>query len=150
MADDEMADEMNDVMSLIVNRDDLSVLNDAIHATGLQDMFHNDGPFTVFAPTDAAFADYFGEMGMTADDLLGDVDALTALLQAHVVAGSDDSAMVMGMDGQSFTTLAGNELSVSVAGDTVTVGDATVLEYDVTADNGVIHVIDTVLTPPAS
>ena len=151
MSDDDMSDEMsmNDVMSRIVDRDDLSVLDDAIHAAGLQDALHDGGPFTVFAPTDEAFTAYLGEMGMTADDVFADTATLTTLLQAHVVEGSDDAAMVMEMDGQAFTTLAGNELAVTVDGDTVMVGDATVLEYDLTADNGVIHVIDTVLTPPA-
>ena len=148
MADDDMAD-MNDVMSLILNRDDLSILDDAIHAAELNDTFHNDGPFTVFAPTNAAFEAYLGDMGMSVDDVLADTEALTALLQAHVIAGTDDSAMVMEMAGQSFTTLAGNELAVTVDGDTVSVGGATVTDYDLTADNGVIHVIDTVLTPPA-
>ena len=153
MADDEMADDdmtdMNDVMSLILNRDDLSILDDAIHAAELNDTLHNDGPFTVFAPTNAAFEAYLGDMGMSVDDVLADTEALTTLLQAHVVAGTDDSAMVMDMAGQSFTTLAGNELAVTVDGDTVSVGGATVTEYDLIADNGVVHVIDMVLTPPA-
>jgi pentapeptide MXKDX repeat protein len=151
MSEEEMSDEMtvNDLVSRITARDDLTVLDQAIHAAGLQDTLHDDGPFTIFAPTDAAFEVYLGQMGMNADEVLADTDALTALLQAHVVAGSDDSAMVMGMDGQSFTTLAGTELTVTVDGETVMVGDATVVEYDVAADNGVIHVIDTVLAPPA-
>ena len=153
--DDEMSDDMddemsmNDVMSRIIERDDLTVLDDAIHAAGLEDTLHTGGPFTVFAPTDEAFAAYLGEMGMTADDVFADVDALILLLQAHVVDGTDDAAMVMDMDGQSFTTLAGNDLTVTVDGDVVMVGDATIVEYDIVADNGVIHVIDTVLTPPA-
>jgi uncharacterized surface protein with fasciclin (FAS1) repeats len=136
-------------MSLIVNRDDLTVLDEAIHAAGLNDVLHDDGPFTVFAPTDDAFAAYLGDMGTTAEDVLADVDALTVLLQAHVVAGTDDAAMVMGMDGQSFTTLAGNELAVAVDGESVMIGDAMIVEYDLLADNGVIHVIDTVLAPGA-
>ena len=151
MADDDMADDMsmNDLMSRIIDRDDLTVLDDAIHAAGLQDALHEGGPFTVFAPTDEAFAAYLGEMDMSADEVLADTDALTTLLQAHVVEGSDDAAMVMDMNGQAFTTLAGSELTIIVDGDTVMVGDATVVEYDIAADNGVIHVIDTVLTPPA-
>jgi uncharacterized surface protein with fasciclin (FAS1) repeats len=152
MSDDEMSDDMsmNDVMSIIVGRDDLTVLDEAIHAAGLQDTLHTGGPFTIFAPTDAAFAAYLGEMGMTAGDALADTAALTNLLLAHVVEGTDDAAMVMDMNGQSFTTLAGNDLTVSVDGDIVMVGDATIVEYDIVGDNGVIHVIDTVLTPPAS
>ena len=148
MSDDDMAD-MNDVMSVIIGREDLSVLDDAIHAAGLNDALHNDGQFTVFAPTNAAFEAYLGEMGMSAEDVLADTETLTALLQAHVVAGTDDSAMVMDMAGQSFTTLAGNELDIVVDGDVVMVGGATVTEYDLSASNGVVHVIDTVLTPPA-
>jgi uncharacterized surface protein with fasciclin (FAS1) repeats len=148
---DEMSDEMsmNDLMSRIIDEGDLSILDDAIHAADLQDTFHTEGPFTVFAPTDAAFEAYLGEMGMTAEDALGDVDALTELLLAHVVDGTEDAAAVIGADGSSFTTLAGTELAVAVDGDTATVGGATVIETDLTADNGVIHVIDTVLAPPA-
>ncbi|MCB0993590.1 MAG: fasciclin domain-containing protein, partial [Acidimicrobiales bacterium] len=151
MADDEMADDMamNDVMSVITSRADLSVLDEAIHAADLQDLLHTGGPFTIFAPSDDAFAAYLAEMDMTAEDVLGDPEALTALLQAHVVEGADDSAMVMDMDGSSFTTLAGTELVVSVDGETVMVGDATIVDYDITADNGVIHIVDQVLAPAA-
>jgi uncharacterized surface protein with fasciclin (FAS1) repeats len=60
----------------------------------------------------------------------------------------EDSEMVMGMDGQTFTTLNGAPLEVTVDGETVMVGDATVLRYDLSASNGVIHVIDSVLIPP--
>jgi len=151
MSDDDMTDddmsEMNDLMSLITAQGDLTVLDDLIHDAGLNDTLHNDGPFTVFAPTDAAFAAYFGSMGMTAEELASDADALAALLRAHIVDGADDAEMVMGMDGQSFTTLNGNQIDVLVDGDTVTVGGATVLEYDIAAGNGVVHVIDMVLAP---
>jgi pentapeptide MXKDX repeat protein len=151
MADDEMADdemaEMNDLMSVIIGQGDLNVLDELIHAAGLNDTLHNDGPFTVFAPTDAAFAAYFNAMGMTAEDLATDADALADLLRAHIVDGTDDAEMVMGMDGQSFPTLAGSQIDVLVDGDTVTVGGATVLEYDIAAGNGVVHVIDMVLAP---
>ena len=151
MEDDAMEDDamesMNDLMSTIVNRSDLSILDEAIHAADLQDTFHDDGPFTMFAPSDAAFEAYLGEMAMTAEELLGDVDALTALLQAHVVSGVEDSTMVMTLDGQTVTTLAGTDLAITVDGQTVMVGAATVVEYDVTADNGVIHIIDQVLVP---
>jgi pentapeptide MXKDX repeat protein len=150
MADDSMADDMADdsgVVSVIAGRDDLSVLVTAIQAAGLGEALHGDGPFTIFAPTDAAFEAYLGDMGMTAEDVLADTAGLTALLQAHVVAGNDDSAMVMSMAGQSFTTLAGTPLAVTVDGDTTMVGNATIVEYDLTASNGTVHVIDTVLAP---
>jgi uncharacterized surface protein with fasciclin (FAS1) repeats len=150
MGDDEMSDgamsDMNDLMSVIIAQGDLTVLDELVHAADLQGTLHDDGPFTVFAPTDAAFDAYFDSMGMTAEDLASDVDALTDLLSAHIVDGIDDAEMVMGMDGQSFTTRAGSRLDVSVDGDTVMVGGATVLDYDIAADNGVVHVIDTVLS----
>jgi uncharacterized surface protein with fasciclin (FAS1) repeats len=146
MADDEMS--MNDVQSLITGRSDLTVLDAAIHAAGLDAALHDEGPFTVFAPTDEAFAAYLGEMGMTVDEVLADVDGLTRLLQHHVVAGNETADMVVSMTEMPFTTLAGTELPVTVDGDTVMVGEATVIETDLAADNGVVHIIDTVLTPP--
>lgn len=155
MSDDEMSDDesmsetMNDLMSQISSRSDLSVLDTAIHAADLQDTLHDEGPFTIFAPSDAAFEAYFGEMSMSAEDAVADTEALTTLLLAHIVSGTSNSAVVAGLDGQTMESLAGGQLDISVDGETVMVGDATVIEVDLTADNGVIHVIDTVLTPPA-
>ena len=150
MSDDDMAEAMNDLMSVIIGRGDLSILDDAVHAADLQDVLHDEGPFTIFAPTNAAFEAYLGQMGMSADEALADADTLAALLQAHIVSGTNDASMVVDLAGGTLTTLAGTELAITVDGDVVTVGDATVLEVDVVADNGVIHVIDTVLSPPAS
>jgi uncharacterized surface protein with fasciclin (FAS1) repeats len=73
---------------------------------------------------------------------------LQAILGYHVVTMMEDSEMVMSMDGQTFDTLNGAPLDVTVDGETVLVGDATVVRYDLSASNGVIHVIDTVLIPP--
>ena len=73
--------------------------------------------------------------------------ALTALLQNHIVNENESAEMVMGMAGQAFTSAAGNPLEVTVDGDTVMVGEATVERYDLTASNGVVHVIDAVLVP---
>jgi uncharacterized surface protein with fasciclin (FAS1) repeats len=72
---------------------------------------------------------------------------LQAIIGYHIVNMMDDSAMVMGMAGESFTTASGQPLEVTVDGDTVMVGEATVLRYDLMAANGVIHVIDKVLIP---
>jgi pentapeptide MXKDX repeat protein len=146
MSADTMSEE-TDVVSVIAGRDDLTTLVAAIETAGLGDALGGAGPFTIFAPTDAAFEAYFGEMGMTADDVLADAAGLTALLQGHVVAGNDDAAMVMDMADQSFTTLAGTSLAVTVDGDTTMVGNSTIVEYDLAAPNGVVHVIDSVLDP---
>jgi uncharacterized surface protein with fasciclin (FAS1) repeats len=139
--------EEADIVDTAIAAGDFTTLVAAVQAAGLEATLRGDGPFTVFAPTDAAFQTYLGEMGMTADDVLADPAALTALLQAHVVAGDDDSAMVMSMADQSFTTLAGTPLAVTVDGDTTMVGNATIVEYDLAASNGTVHVIDAVLAP---
>lgn len=144
----EMSDEMtDDVLMTAMQRDDLTTFVAAVEAAGLGGTLRGSGPYTIFAPSNDAFLDYLGEMGMTADEALADGAALRALLEHHVVEGDDDAEMVMGMAGQSFTTLAGGELQVTVDGDIVMVGDATILRYDLHATNGIVHVVDRVLVP---
>ena len=152
MSDDEMSDEEmaaadGDLLTTASTRDDLTTLVAAVEAAGLAAALSGEGPFTVFAPNDDAFEDYLGEMGMTEEDALADTEFLSTLLQGHVVEAGDDSAMVAGMVDNPFVTLAGTELPVTVDGDTITVGGATIVEADIFATNGVIHVIDTVLAP---
>jgi uncharacterized surface protein with fasciclin (FAS1) repeats len=147
MAEDEMASAEGDVVVVASGRDDLSTLVAAIQAAGLAETLAGDGPFTIFAPSNQAFEDYFGEMGMTVDDALADPAALATLLQNHVVAGADGSSMVSEMADNSFVSLTGNDLPVTIDGDTITIGAATIVEADIYATNGVIHVIDTVLAP---
>jgi uncharacterized surface protein with fasciclin (FAS1) repeats len=156
MSDDEMSDDMSDeemaaaegdVVVVASSRDDLTILVAAIEAAGLAGTLAEGGPFTIFAPNDAAFEDYLGEMGMTAEDALADTTFLSTLLQGHVVEAADDSSMVAGMVDVPFVSLAGTELPVTVDGDTITIGGAEIVDADVFATNGVIHVIDTVLAP---
>jgi uncharacterized surface protein with fasciclin (FAS1) repeats len=152
MADDEMSDDetaaaAGDIVVVASERNDLGTFVAAVEAAGLTGALSGDGPFTVFAPNDAAFEDYVGEMGMTVDDALADTAALSTLLQGHVVEAADDSSMVAGMVDTPFVSLAGTELPVSVDGDTITIGGAEIVDADVFATNGVIHVIDTVLAP---
>jgi uncharacterized surface protein with fasciclin (FAS1) repeats len=87
---------------------------------------------------------------MTQAELFADPAMLQGLLNYHIVNMTEDADMVMAMAGQSFETAAGKPLEVSVDGDIVMVGNATVERYDVAASNGVIHVIDDVLLPPES
>jgi uncharacterized surface protein with fasciclin (FAS1) repeats len=147
MSDEEMAAAEGDLVVIASSRDDLTTLVAAIEAAGLAETLANDGPFTIFAPNDDAFTDYLGEMGMTAEDALADTTFLSTLLQGHVVEAADDSGMVAGMVDNPFVSLAGTELPVTVDGDTITIGGANIVEADVFATNGVIHVIDTVLAP---
>jgi uncharacterized surface protein with fasciclin (FAS1) repeats len=147
MSDEEMAAAEGDVVVIAAGRDDLSTLVAAIEAAGLAATLAGDGPFTIFAPNDEAFVAYLGDMGMTAEDALADTAFLSTLLQGHVVEAADDSGMVAGMVDNPFVSLAGTELPVTVDGDTITIGGAEIVEADIFATNGVIHVIDTVLAP---
>jgi uncharacterized surface protein with fasciclin (FAS1) repeats len=147
MSDDEMAAADGDLLVVASGRDDLTILVAAVEAAGLTSALTGEGPFTIFAPNDDAFEDYLGEMGMTAEDALADTEFLSTLLQGHVVEAGDDSAMVAGMVDNPFVSLAGTELPVTVDGETITIGGAEIVEADIFATNGVIHVIDTVLAP---
>jgi uncharacterized surface protein with fasciclin (FAS1) repeats len=147
MSDDEMAAAEGDLLVVASGRDDLTILVAAVDAAGLTGALTGEGPFTIFAPNDEAFEAYLGEMGMTAEDALADTEFLSTLLQGHVVEAGDDVAMVAGMVDNPFVSLAGTELPVTVDGDTITIGGATIVEADIFATNGVIHVIDTVLAP---
>jgi uncharacterized surface protein with fasciclin (FAS1) repeats len=125
-----------------VHPDGRTTLVAAIQAAGLVDTLSGPGPFTVFAPTDAAFA---ALPDGALDDLLADPDALAEVLTYHVVAGELYAADVVGQT--ELETVQGGTVSVEVDGDTVRVGDATIVTTDIEASNGVIHVIDAVLLP---
>ena len=117
----------------------------AVQAAGLVDTLSGDGPFTVFAPTDEAFA---ALPEGTLDGLLADTDALTAVLTYHVVPGKVLAADVVGLS--SATSVQGEDIAIAVDGGNVVLnGNATVTATDVEAGNGVVHVIDQVILPPS-
>ena len=113
----------------------------AVTAAGLAETLQGDGPFTVFAPTDAAFAAVQTEV----DKLLmpENKDKLTSILTYHVVSGEMTAADLK--DGQELTTVEGGKLKVSIKDGKVMVGNAHVTAADIGASNGVIHVTDKVL-----
>ena len=103
------------------------------------------GPFTVFAPTDAAFVAALEALGMTAEELLADQELLTTVLMYHVIDGAVTSDMLTSMMAD---TMQGGQLDVVVADDgSVTVNGANVIVADLVVKNGVIHIIDQVLMP---
>ena len=122
----------------------------AVQAAGLVDVLSGDGPFTVFAPTEEAFAAALDALGMSPADLLGNTELLTAVLTYHVLPLEAPAEVVVTLDGQSVATVNGAEVTVTVEDGTVRVNDATVVATDIEASNGIIHVIDTVLIPPSS
>jgi len=140
----DMAEPM-DIVDTAVAAGNFETLVAAVQAAGLVDTLKGEGPFTVFAPSDEAFA---ALPEGTVESLLEDPEgALTDILLYHVVAGKVMAADAMALDGQMVETVGGNSLSVTLDGDSVKIGDATVVQPDIEASNGVIHVIDTVLIP---
>lgn len=115
----------------------------------------NNGPFTVFAPTDAAFAAALEALGVTAEELLGNTELLIQVLSYHIVPGHFAAETVVAVAGMSeegvnvATSLPGTTVTVMLDGESVMVNDATVVQTDIHASNGIIHVIDAVLLPPA-
>jgi len=144
-ANDEKAGHVHaarDLVDTAVAAGDFTTLAKALTAAGLIDTLKGTGPFTVFAPTDAAFAKL---PAGTLEGLLADKTQLTKVLTYHVVPGKVLAADVVKLD--SAKTVEGQSVSIRVADGTVKVDDATVTKTDVVASNGVIHVIDTVILP---
>lgn len=119
-----------------------NTLVQAVEAAGLAETLSGDGPFTVFAPSDDAFARL---PEGTIEGLLEDTDKLQAVLTYHVVPGRMLAADVAGQ--KQIETVQGGELEIEQANGAVKVGGARVIQADVKVDNGVIHVIDAVLLP---
>ncbi len=133
-----------DIVDTAVAAGSFGTLAAALDAAGLVDALKGDGPFTVFAPTDEAFAklpEGTVEMLLEPENL----DKLKSILTYHVVAGSLASGDVVASAGA--TTLQGGEISFTAEDGAVRVNDSNVVAVDVEASNGVIHVIDTVLMP---
>ena len=141
--------EGNDIVDIASSNPDFSTLVAALSAAGLVDTLKGDGPFTVFAPTNAAFD---ALPAGTVDTLLmpENVDQLRSILLYHVVPGSVTSDMVIGQV-QNVATVNGETVRVDGTGGkygaAVRVNDANVTSADILATNGVIHVIDKVLIP---
>lgn len=135
------------IVQTAVAAGDFATLAKALQAAELVDALSGPGPFTVFAPTDAAFAKL---PAGTLQELLKPENKgkLQAILKYHVVAGDVRAADVAKLT--SAKTLEGGSLPVAVDGGKAKVGAATVVKTDVAASNGVIHVIDTVLLPPSA
>ncbi len=133
-----------DIVDTAVAAGSFKTLVAALKAAGLVDTLKGKGPFTVFAPTDDAFAKL---PAGTVDELLKpeNKQKLIAILTYHVVAGKVTAAQAMKLN--SAKTVNGQSLAISTDGGMVKINDATVTKADIMCSNGVIHVIDTVLMP---
>jgi uncharacterized surface protein with fasciclin (FAS1) repeats len=138
--------QQKDIVDTAVAAGSFTTLAKALQAAGLVDTLKGAGPFTVFAPTDDAFAKL--PAGTLADLLKPENKAkLAAILTYHVVPGKVMASQVTGM--KSAKTVNGASLKISVEGGVVMINNAKVVKTDIATSNGVIHVIDTVLLPPA-
>ena len=137
--------EMTIAETAMANKD-FSTLVTAIKAAGLAETLNGEGPFTVFAPTNEAFAKVDKE---ALEALLKDKEKLTAVLKCHGVKGKWMAEDVLKLDGKEVETLQGTKYKITVVDKVVKIGDATVKVTDIKCSNGVIHVIDTVLMPAA-
>ena len=138
-----------DIVDTAVAAGGFTTLAKALTAADLVETLKGDGPFTVFAPTDEAFA---ALPKVALDKLVADKKKLTAVLTYHVISGEVMASQVTGMNGQKVKTVQGGEITIKVADGKVSLTDAAgntvnVIKTDVTASNGVIHVIDGVLMP---
>lgn len=151
----EVDDELLEMMEMMAEMPEFSVLLAAVQAADpiVLELLSVGGPYTVFAPTDAAFAEALEALGLTAEELLAETELLTEILAYHVVLGSFttmDFGIIMetaGMDADmpSFATaLGGTFISLTDEG----INNVSVIDFDIMATNGVIHVIDGVLLPP--
>lgn len=132
-----------DIVDTAVAAADFNTLVAAVKAAGLVDTLRSDGPLTVFAPTDAAFK----KLGSTVDQLLKpeNKDKLTAILTYHVVPGKVTASDVVKLS--EAKTVEGSTLAIRQSRGHVMIDEAKVVQADIMCSNGVIHVIDTVITP---
>ena len=137
------AAQEQDIVAIAAGSEDFTILTAALETAGLTEALQGEGPFTVFAPTDAAFENLLSALSISAEDLLAQPQLADVLLY-HVVAG-----LVMSGDlqnGMTAETLGGQMITVDLS-EGVKINTSAVITADIKASNGVIHVIDTVLIP---
>lgn len=135
---------MKNIVEVAVENGNFKTLVAAVNAAGLAETLSGPGPFTVFAPTDAAFAKL---PAGTIDALLADKEKLASILTYHVISGKVVASDITSSNGAKPATINGQELDITVRGGNVYVNGAQVTMADVQASNGVIHVIDGVVLP---
>ena len=135
---------MKDIVDTAVGAGSFKTLVAAVTAAGLVDTLKSAGPFTVFAPTDEAFAKL---PAGTVEALLKDIPKLTAILTYHVVAGKVLAADVVKLNGKEAKTVQGGSVKISTTGGVKLNGTSNVVTTDILCTNGVIHVIDGVILP---
>ena len=137
---------MHDIIDTAVAAGSFKTLAAALTAAGLIETLKGNGPFTVFAPSDDAFAKL---PAGNVEGLLKDIPALKSILTYHVVSGKVLAADVMKMDGKFAKTVNGKDIKISIDNGVYLNGASKVVSTNISCTNGVIHVIDSVIMPPA-
>lgn len=140
---EESMEEEKDIVGIAQDNPDFSILVSALQEADLVETLQGDGPFTVFAPTNAAFEKLLGELDITAEELLAQPD-LDKVLTYHVVPSKVMSSDLE--DGTTAETVHGEELTFDLSGNPM-VNESEITSTDMEATNGVVHVIDAVLVP---
>jgi uncharacterized surface protein with fasciclin (FAS1) repeats len=148
--------DADSIAEIAVADGQFTLLITALGAAGLDSVLadcDSDDVYTVFAPTDTGFTAALEEFGIDGTSLLTNVDLVTSFLQYHLLGDVVDAATVVGLDGTDVTTENGEDISIALDGDTVTIvhggpQPANVVTTDIEACNGIIHVIDTPLISP--
>jgi len=144
MENDSMDEEEMDIVETANDAGSFETLVLALNTTGLDETLSEEGPYTVFAPTDEAFEEL---PEGTLDTLMEDEEQLSEVLTYHVVSGEYMASDLT--DGTTLETVQGEMITINVTDDNVMVDDANVIQPDIVASNGVIHVIDAVILPPS-
>ena len=145
-AGDNARSKLPTITDIAETTEGFGILYAALEATGLDETFDGKRHFTVFAPTDEAFIDLLGTLGMTADMLLADTALLNTVLSYHVTRGDRYSGSVLAAG--ALKMLDRNTTSISVTEDGPMIEDAVITAVDIRASNGVVHIIDKVIIPP--
>lgn len=136
------------MLDALIEAGEFSILIAAIDAADLNETLADEGPFTIFAPTDEAFESAFEELEITPEQLLADTDRLTQILTYHLLPEVADVTALTALDGEPVPTVNGEPVAISIAADEIKVNTATMLWSNLEADNGLVHAIDRVLLPP--
>lgn len=144
---EEMEEAEPTVVDIAASNEDFSTLVAAVQAAGLVETLSGDGPFTVFAPTNAAFEAALADLGLTAEELLADTELLTQVLTYHVVPGELMAADVL--DQNLLETVEGSFALAYAGEEGAFINQAQIVDTDIQASNGVVHVIDSVILPPS-
>jgi transforming growth factor-beta-induced protein len=146
-AGDSARSKLPTITEIAETTDGFGILYDALQAAELDETFDGSRHFTVFAPTDDAFAELLGSLGITADQLLADTALLNTVLRFHVTRGDRYSGSVVAAG--ALKMLDGNTTSISVSQEGAMIENAVITAVDIKASNGVVHIIDRVILPPA-